>query len=287
VEARETALAFQVNGRIDTLLVDEGEQVKPGQEVALLVDDDYREAVRRARAEVAAAEAALAALEAGTRRQELEVAAAALAQARAEQRFAEEEVQRLQSLITRKLASQEQLDQAQLKRDVANSAVDKAEQQLQLLQEGPRPEEIDQAKAELAARRSALKSAEQQLSYTRLRSPVGGSITLRQAEAGEVVAPGQPVFRVAELTRPWVRAYLNETDLARVRLGQEVRVFVDGLPEKSFDGTLSFISPRAEFTPKSVETRELRVDLVYRVKVQLEDPDGVLKLGMPADVVFD
>ena len=102
-----------------------------------------------------------------------------------------------------------------------------------------------------------------------------------------MVAPGQPVFRVAELTRPWVRAYLNETDLARVRLGQEVRVFVDGLPEKSFDGTLSFISPRAEFTPKSVETRELRVDLVYRVKVQLEDPDGVLKLGMPADVVFD
>lgn len=92
---------------------------------------------------------------------------------------------------------------------------------------------------------------------------------------------------VAELPRPWVRAYLNEGDLARVRLGQPAQVSVDGLPGKTFAGTLSFISPKAEFTPKSVETRELRVDLVYRVKVELEDPEGILKLGMPADVKLD
>jgi len=287
VEARETALSFQVNGRIDRLLVDEGEPVKQGQEVALLLADDYEQAVTRAQAEVAAAEAGLAALQAGTRKQELMVAEATLEQARAEQRFAEEEVQRTRSLIRKKLASQEQLDQAQLKRDVANSAVRRAQQQLQLLQEGPRQEDIDRASAELAARRSALKTAEQQLSYTHLMSPVSGTVTLRLAEAGEVVGPGQPVFKVAELTHPWVRAYLNETDLARVRLGQKVSVTVDGLPGKTFHGTLSFISPKAEFTPKSVETRALRVDLVYRVKVRLEDPEGVLKLGMPADVVFN
>lgn len=287
VEARETALSFQVNGRIDRLLVDEGEPVKQGQEVALLLADDYEQAVTRAQAEVAAAEAGLAALQAGTRKQELKVAEATLEQARAEQRFAEEEVQRTRSLIRKKLASQEQLDQAQLKRDVANSAVRRAQQQLQLLQEGPRQEDIDRASAELAARRSALKTAEQQLSYTHLMSPVSGTVTLRLAEAGEVVGPGQPVFKVAELTHPWVRAYLNETDLARVRLGQKVSVTVDGLPGKTFHGTLSFISPKAEFTPKSVETRALRVDLVYRVKVRLEDPEGVLKLGMPADVVFN
>jgi len=287
VEARETALAFQVNGRIERLLVDEGEPVKQGQEVALLLADDYEQAVTRAQAEVAAAEAGLAALQAGTRKQELKVAEATLEQARAEQRFAEEEVQRTRSLIRKKLASQEQLDQAQLKRDVANSAVRQAQQQLQLLQEGPRQEDIDRASAELAARRSALKTAEQQLSYTHLMSPVSGTVTLRLAEAGEVVGPGQPVFKVAELTHPWVRAYLNETDLARVRLGQKVSVTVDGLPGKTFHGTLSFISPKAEFTPKSVETRALRVDLVYRVKVRLEDPEGVLKLGMPADVVFN
>jgi len=287
IEARETPLAFQVHGRIAKLMTDEGEQVKQGQEVALLVDDDYREAVTRARAEVAAAEAGLAELKAGSRSQELKVAESTLQQARAEQRFAEEEVQRIRSLIGRKLASQEQLDQAQLKLDVAKASVRRAWQQLQLLKEGPRQEAIDKATAELDARKSALKTAEQQLSYVHLTSPVAGTVTLRQAEAGEVVAPGQPVFKVAEMTRPWVRAYLNETDLARVKLGQKVKVSVDGLPNKTFEGTLSFISPKAEFTPKSVETRELRVDLVYRVKVQLEDPEGVLKLGMPADISFD
>lgn len=287
IEARETPLAFQVNGRIARLMTDEGRQVTQGQQVALLVDDDYREAVSRAKAEVAAAEAGLAELKAGSRSQELKVAEASLQQARAEQRFAEEEVQRIRSLIDRKLASQEQLDQVQLKLDVAKASVRRAWQQLQLLKEGPRQEAIDKAQAELDARKSALKTAEQQLSYVHLNSPVDGTVTLRLAEAGEVVGPGQPVFKVAEMTHPWVRAYLNETDLARVKLGQKVTVSVDGLPNKTFEGTLSFISPKAEFTPKSVETRELRVDLVYRVKVQLEDPEGVLKLGMPADVAFD
>ncbi len=287
VEARETMLAFQVDGRIEELLVDEGQLVTVGQTVAVMMDQDYRLLVSQARAEAAAAEAAVALLEAGSRRQELQVATATLKQARAEQRFAAAEAKRIRKLIASKLASQEQLDQAQLKLDVAASEVDRAEQLLQLLQAGPRREELDRARAELAARRSVLKGAEQRLSYTRLASPVNGMVTLRQAEAGEVVGAGQPVFKVAELTHPWVRAYLNETNLTQVRLGQRVQVTVDGLPDRVFQGTLSFISPKAEFTPKSVETRELRVDLVYRVKVQLEDPDGVLKLGMPADVILD
>ncbi len=287
VEARETALSFQVGGRIEKLLVDEGQTVKRDQVVAQLVAEDYSLAVDKARANMDAAQAVLAALEAGARKQELKVAEATLEQAQAEQRFADEEVKRIQSLINKHLASQEQLDQAKLKRDVAKSAVRKAQQQLQLLREGPRQEEMDQARAALAVTQSALQSAERQLGYTQLISPVDGSVTLRQAEAGEVVGAGQPVFKVAELTRPWVRAYLNETDLARVKIGQAATVSVDGLPEKSFRGRLTFISPKAEFTPKAVETRALRVDLVYRVKVEVDDPEGLLKLGMPADVVFD
>ncbi len=286
VEARETALAFQVSGRIAKLLVDEGQAVKAGAEVALLVDEDFALALQRARAEVAAAEAALAVLEAGARRQELKVAEAVLGKARAEQRFAEEEAARVTSLIERKLASQEQLDQAVLRREVAQAAVRQARQQLLLLQEGPRQEEIARARAELDATRSVAQTAERQLGYTRLVSPVSGTISLRQAEAGEVIGAGQAVFKVAELPRPWVRAYLNEADLARVRLGQSAQVTVDGLPGRQFNGTLSFIAPDAEFTPKSVETRELRVDLVYRVKIELEDPQGILKLGMPADVIL-
>lgn len=287
VEARETALAFQVTGRIARLLVDEGHTVKSGDEIALLVDDDYALALQRVRAEAAAAQAALAVLEAGSRGQELKVAEAALEKALAEQRFAEEDVARIASLIKKKLASQEQLDLARLRRDVAQASMRQARQNLLLLQEGPRKEEIARARAELEARANAVKTAERQLAYTRLVSPVSGIVSLREAEAGEVVSAGQPVFKVAELARPWVRAYLNESDLARVRLGQSARVTVDGLPGKQFNGILSFISPKAEFTPKSVETRELRVDLVYRVKIELEDPQGILKLGMPADVAIE
>jgi HlyD family secretion protein len=101
-----------------------------------------------------------------------------------------------------------------------------------------------------------------------------------------VVASGQPVLRIAELHKPWVRAFLGEPDLARVKLGQEAEVRVDGLPDKVFRGRLVFISPEAEFTPKAVETQKLRVDLVYRIKVEVDSPDGELKIGMPADVSF-
>ena len=142
VEARETALAFQVTGRIERLLVDEGQKVTAGEVVALLVDDDYALALQKARAEVAAAEASLAVLEAGTRRQELKVAEAALDKARAERRYAEEEVRRLTTLLQKKLASQDQLDQAQLKYEITVTAVHQAQQSLQLLREGPRQEEI-------------------------------------------------------------------------------------------------------------------------------------------------
>ena len=124
------------------------------------------------------------------------------------------------------------------------------------------------------------------LGYAALVSPVGGIVSVRLAEAGQVVAAGQPVLRIAELTQPWVRAYLAEADLTRVQLGQPVEVRVDGLPGQVLHGRLSFISPQAEFTPKTVETKALRVDLVYRIKVDVDDPQGRLKIGMPADVTI-
>jgi HlyD family secretion protein len=155
-----------------------------------------------------------------------------------------------------------------------------------LLQEGPRQEDRDRAAAELRALQAGVEIAQRQLDYTRLVTPAIGVVSVRLAEAGEVVTAGKPVFRVAELARPWVCAYLNEADLARVRLGQAAEVRVDGLPGQTFPGRLAFIAPEAEFTPKTVETRALRVDLVYRVKIEVDNPQGALKLGMPADVVL-
>ena len=286
VEAREIDLAFQVGGRIATLRVDEGDSVQIEQEVATLDAHDFELTLSNAIAQTEAAQAALAALRAGTRIQELRVAEAQLAKAQADLDYIRVEFKRIADLVTKKLAAQDQLDQARQRQNVALAGVEQALQNLALLREGPRREDIDQAAATLRARQATAETARRQLEYTRLQSPVAGMVSVRLAEAGEIVSPGKTVLRIAELSRPWVRAYLNEKDLTRVRLGQAAQIRIDGLPGKVFEGRLAFISPTAEFTPKTVETHALRVDMVYRVKVQVDNPDGVLKLGQPADVVL-
>jgi HlyD family secretion protein len=168
--------------------------------------------------------------------------------------------------------------------DVAAAKLEQARQSLSLLREGPRKEDIARARADLEAAQAMAATAEQQLAYARLTSPLSGTVSVRLAEQGQNVSAGQPVFRIAELEHPWVRVYLGEKELPRVKLGQPARIQVDGLPGKVFNGRLSFVSPAAEFTPKTVETRALRVDLVYRAKVDVDDAAGQLKIGMPADV---
>ncbi|MDS4029089.1 MAG: efflux RND transporter periplasmic adaptor subunit [Candidatus Contendobacter sp.] len=286
VEAREVELAFQVSGRIARLLADEGDAVQAGQLIATLDAADYELTLRAATAQMDAARAALAALQAGTRAQELRAAEAKLTQTQADLEYARAEFQRVAELVPKKLAAQSQLDQARQRQNVALAGVEQAQQSLALLREGPRQEDIDQAAATLRARQAAVETAQRQLDYTESRSPVAGVATVRLAEVGEVVSSGKPVLRIAELGRPWVRVYLNETDLSRVRLGQSAEVRVDSLPGKMLIGQLAFISPAAEFTPKTVETRALRVDLVYRAKVEIDNPGGALKLGQPADVVL-
>ncbi|HRF64020.1 MAG TPA: efflux RND transporter periplasmic adaptor subunit [Candidatus Competibacter sp.] len=286
VEAREIDLAFQVGGRIATLRVDEGDSVQIEQEVATLDAHDFELTLSNAIAQTEAAQAALAALRAGTRIQELRVAEAQLAKAQADLDYIRVEFKRIADLVAKKLAAQDQLDQARQRQNVALAGVEQALQNLALLREGPRREDIDQATATLRARQATAETARRQLEYTRLQSPVAGMVSVRLAEAGEIVSPGKTVLRIAELSRPWVRAYLNEKDLTRVRLGQAAQIRIDGLPDKVFEGRLAFISPTAEFTPKTVETHALRVDMVYRVKVQVDNPNGVLKLGQPADVVL-
>ena len=287
VEAREVDLSFRVSGHIEQLKVDEGDKVAESDIVAQLDPHDFQLLLQQAVATADAARAALDSLKAGARKQEIRVAQADLQKARAQLDFARSEVKRVSSLIPQQLASEQQLEQEQLKYKVADSTVEQARQRLMLLEEGTRQEDIERADKEYAAKMEITAQAQQQLSYTDLVSPVAGMITVRLKEAGEMVIAGQPVLRVAELSRPWVRGYLSETDLGRVHLGQAVKIRVDGLPGKDFNGRLSFISPVAEFTPKTVETRELRVDLVYRIKVDVDNPDGILKIGMPADIIIE
>lgn len=287
VEAREIDLSFRVGGHIDRLLADEGYSVKQGDVVARLDTRDFQLSLDQANATAEVAKASLATLKAGTREQEIHVAEADLEKARAELTFARSEVKRVKTLIPKQLATEQQLDSQQMQEKVAEASVKQARQHLLLLQEGTRKEDIEHAEKAYAASMEAVTQAQQRLSYTDLVSPVTGMITVRLKEAGEMTAAGDPVLRIAELANPWVRGYLTETDLGRVHLGQSVKVRVDGLPGRDFNGRLSFISPVAEFTPKTVETRQLRVDLVYRIKVDVDNSDGALKIGMPADIIIE
>lgn len=286
IEARQVRPGFLVSGRIRTLHVDEGMPVQKGQLLAELDDRDYVLALQQATAQRDAAAATLAALQAGSRPEEIRAAEAALAETEARLAFASAELKRLQRLAPQNLASREQLDKARAEQKAARAARERARQTLRLLQIGPRQEDLDKARAQLAAAEAAVQAATQRRDYTRLYAPLDGVISVRLAEAGNVVAVGVPVFEIDSLQSPWVRAWLNEPDLPRVKLGQTVQILADGLPGQTFRGKLAYISPRAEFTPKTVETRALRVDLVYRIKVDVANPDGRLKLGMPVDVLF-
>jgi HlyD family secretion protein len=153
--------------------------------------------------------------------------------------------------------------------------------------EGSRREEIAVARANLNAANASLGLSRVNLDYTVLRSPANGVITVRQAELGEVVAPGTPVVTLADLDHIWLRAYVAETDLGRIRWGQAVAVTTDTYPNKRYQGRISFIASEAEFTPKSVQTNKERVTLVYRIKVDIDNPNHELKPGMPADAHID
>lgn len=287
VEAREHPLAFRVGGRIESLEVEEGQRVEIGDTLARLERQDLQIELERARREAEAAAAALAALEAGTRPEELRVAMSSVSRAEAELELARSDVARLQKLVQRRLASQEEYDRAQSRLKVTRAQLEEAEQRLALAREGPRQEDIRRARAQHEASLAAVELAGRRLQYTLLASPVSGIVSVRRAEPGEVVASGQPVVTVAALDRPWVRAFLPEPHLARVQLGQPAAVTVDGLGQRRLEGRLSFIAPDAEFTPKTVQTQELRVDLVYRVRVDVDNADGILKIGMPADIVLE
>lgn len=287
IEAREVDLSFQIGGRISQLNVEEGSWVQQGDSVASIDPKDLQLALQQTTATANAAKANLAALKAGTRKQELRVAEADLQKAQSQLNFTMADVKRVSFLIPKKLASDEQLEQAQLQYEIALASVEQARQKLNLLKEGARGEDITRAEQQYIALNEASEITKQQLTYANLMSPVSGMVTVRLSEAGEVIAPGQSVVRIAQTSHPWVRAYLNETQLGNVRVGQSAQVKIDSAPDKTLSGKLSFISPVAEFTPKTVETRELRVDLVYRIKVEVNNPDGVLKIGMPADITFE
>ena len=300
IEVTQVDLAFKIPGRLQERLVDEGDTVAAGQVVARLDAVDQELQVARAQAELDSAAAVLARLESGSRPEEINEARAQLQQARAalkatESRFnlAREDLARYADLRKQEVVSQQKLDEQQTSRDTTLNAhqeavarVQSAEARLALVLAGPRKEEIEQARAQVAVTTQALALARQQLSDTQLKAPTDGVVLSKAAEPGTYLNPGSPVITVGHLRQVWLRAYVNETDLGRIHLNQQADVTTDTYPGKVYPGKVSYIADQAEFTPKSVQTFQERVKLMYRIKIDLDNPRFELKPGMPADAVI-
>jgi membrane fusion protein YbhG len=283
IEVTDVEVSFRIPGWVEARPVSEGETIKAGQLIARLESTELAQEVALREAEAQAYAAELAALEAGSRPQEIAVARASVRHAQAELERLAAEYERQRDLLARNVASQQVFQRAKAEWEVAKSQVDEAQERLKLAEEGPRQEDITRARARLDQVRQSLAIAKTRLDYATLVSPIFGTVLSENVEAGEYVVPGVPVVTVGDLVNTWLRAYVNETDLGRIKLGQRVCVTTDTYPGKAYVGRLTFISSAAEFTPKNVQTAEERVKLVYRVKIDIPNPDLELKPGMPAD----
>jgi HlyD family secretion protein len=278
IEAHQSVLGFKtVQSQIVELPFNEGQWVKAGTLLARLDNDDYAQQVSVAQSTLEVQQRQLAAAE-----QNLEAVGKTVEGDAADLEFRKTEYDRADTLMKKGAGTVEVRDQAYMAMRQSNAAY----QRDQALQRAAQ-RQVELAHANIENATQALKLAQIVLDHTTLRAPFDGVITVRQAELGEIMVPGTPVITLADLDHIWLRAYINETDIGKVRLDQPARVTTDTYPGKVYKGRVSFISANAEFTPKSVETHAERVTLVYRVKIDIDNPSHELVAGMPADATFE
>ena len=283
IETHESIVGFKVSGRIVDLPIEEGQWVQPGAVLARLDTADYRQQLEMDEAAVQVQRTQLDLGLAGTRPQQLEVARQALVNAKADLAQKQLDYTRAETLYREQVGSQVARDQAETNLKSAQTTAHSAQQQYDQALEGTRKEQLAVDRAQLVQAVQKADLSRVYLGYTTLRAPKAGVILVRDAELGEVVAPNTPVITLGDLDHVWLRAYVNETDLGRIHWGQPVTVRTDSYPGKAYHGRISFIASQAEFTPKSVQTFQERVTLVYRIKIDLENSNHELKPGMPAD----
>lgn len=284
VEMRQVTLAFNGSERIAEVLVEEGSLVRIGEVLARLDTSRLVPQVAQAEAQVASQKAVVDRLRNGSRPEEIAQARAQLEAARAEALNARRQQERREALAARSIASEQESDIAKAAADIADAKVTVNQRALELAIAGPREEEIAQAQAQLRVSQAQLALLRQQLADAELKSPVDAVVRSRLMEPGEMASTTRPVFSLATKDPKWVRAYVSETQLGRVDHGMAASVTVDTFPGRVFEGWVGFISPIAEFTPKTVQTADLRTSLVYEVRVFVKDPDNRLRLGMPTTV---
>jgi HlyD family secretion protein len=281
VDIREASLAFRVAGRVQSLQVDEGDTVRPGDVLATLDPEPLQTSLQASEGTTAALTARNALMHRGYRAEDIQQAEAKLQAARAALTEAEQQLVRQKTLAPEGAASQRALDTAQSVRDQAAAQVHSAEEQARLMTTGFRKEEIAESDAQLKQAQAQLGSARLALKDAVLTAPSNGVILTRAIEKGTMVQVGTPAFSLSLTDPVWVRAYVSEPHLGRFAPGTKLLLETDARRGKPYHGVVGFVSPTAEFTPKSVETPDLRTSLVYRLRVVVQDPDAQLRQGMP------
>jgi len=283
IEVTSVEVSFKIPGRVTERPVDEGELVAAGEIVARLDPADLLQEAASRKAEAQAARAQVMELETGYRKEEIAQAEAALRRVEAEANRLRIDFGRQKNLFRKEVISARDFDASRAAYQSSQASVREAREQLNLLRSGPRKETIEQARARLRSAEALQALAETRLGYATLVSPVSGLVLSKNIEPGEQVAVGTPVITIGILDEVWLRAYISETDLGKVQVGQQATVTTDSFPGKKYPGIITFISPEAEFTPKSVQTEKERVKLVYRIKITIPNQSQELKPGMPAD----
>jgi HlyD family secretion protein len=284
VEVRQVNLGFKVAGRIAELAVDEGDKVESGKKIAALDKVYFRDTLAQLRAQREQSAANLAKMVAGNRPEEIAQSEASVADREAALANMEVTLERAQRLLKNSAGTQKAYDDASQAVKQAKAQLDFARAAEKLMKAGFRKEDVDLARAQLAERDAAIVIAERQLADADLFAPATGVVLSRVRELGAIVNAGETVFVLSLTTPIWVRSYVSEPDLGRIRPGQEVDLRTDTPGIKPLKGRIGFISTTAEFTPKTVETRELRTALVYRIRIVADDPEGVLRQGMPMTI---
>lgn len=284
VDIRQVELGFRVPGRIGQMHFEEGDSISRGALLASLDKQPFLDDLAAKEAAVAQATANLGKLEAGNRPDEIEQARAMVNERKAALEYAQQTFDRQQKLSQQDFASRSSYDQSVSNLNQAKASLRSAELALTLMIDGPRKEDIAAARAALEAAKAQRDITRTSLKDADIFAPADGVILTRAVEPGAIVATGNTVFTLSMRAPVWVRAYIAEPNLGRIHPGMTVRLATDTKPDAPYEGQIGFISPVAEFTPKTVETPQLRSDLVYRFRVVVRNADDALRQGMPVTV---
>jgi len=273
IETVEVTVGAKVGGQIMELLTDEGSTVKTGDTLAIIDRSDLMIQFDQAKANADAGEAQYKLAVLGAREEDI-------AQAEATYKNAEDDLRRTEGLIKEGSIAQKQLDDARTRHILAKQNYDK-------IKKGLRPEEIDAARARRDQATAQMKAIKKKIGDSYVTAPVTGVVTQKPVEEGEIVLPNASLFRISRLSKVHLIIYISEEELAKVKVGDEAKVYIDGEKNRTFSGKISYISSIAEFTPKNVQTKEDRTKLVFGVKIEIPNPEQILKPGMPADAVIE